>query len=541
MAKPQRGDVGSGRENSDHVERSRKVPKRKDTLRRGRPLLVFALVRTLGSNTDVLREELEAALNASGYKLKAVKLSEALEETRQPYSTEADKYEALMDAGDQYRANHSLPGALAIWGVQQIFNFNVGKRPVAVVIDKLVLPDEVRVLRSVYGRRVFIIGCDAARDRRLEELEHRFVSSGMGPDKASSAAVHAVNRDAGIVDPKTKGVDKDYRVAVGDALEIADVHVRTDDHKGTRRVIRRLVESIMGAPFYTPTLDELGMALAYQAALTTAALSRRVGAAIMVGEQIVAVGANEVPKAGGGTYREGYEPDAREFVRGKDPSDSIRVDILADLLERLSDAKWLRKKRSRQVVSGLSGLAREAINHGEIGGMKLLDVIEYTRTAHAELVAITGAARLGINIAEATLYTTTQPCHECTRNIIAAGIGRVVYLEKYAKSRGAELQSDAVHLKARGGGEEGKIPFEPFSGFVYWRFAELFSKVPRKQDDRRRRPGLKFDGKSVVWKAQEAVVRPSIFNPEYSAAEVIKQVVVGDALISELEAGKGRQ
>lgn len=50
---------------------------------------------------------------------------------------------------------------------------------------------------------------------------------------------------------------------------------------------------------------------------------------------------------------------------------------------------------------------------------------------HAELNALIWAARTGIQIDGATLYCTLQPCMECTKNIIGAGIKKVVYDNRY--------------------------------------------------------------------------------------------------------------
>lgn len=53
---------------------------------------------------------------------------------------------------------------------------------------------------------------------------------------------------------------------------------------------------------------------------------------------------------------------------------------------------------------------------------------------HAEMFAITDAARRGLSVRDATLYCTTFPCHMCARHIIASGIRKVVYIEPYPKS-----------------------------------------------------------------------------------------------------------
>ena len=51
---------------------------------------------------------------------------------------------------------------------------------------------------------------------------------------------------------------------------------------------------------------------------------------------------------------------------------------------------------------------------------------------HAEMNALVWAARRGISVEWATVYVTLQPCFQCTKNIVAAGIKRIVYANKYA-------------------------------------------------------------------------------------------------------------
>lgn len=45
--------------------------------------------------------------------------------------------------------------------------------------------------------------------------------------------------------------------------------------------------------------------------------------------------------------------------------------------------------------------------------------------------AIIWAARKGISIEDSTIYVTLEPCSECSKNIIASGIKRIVYLRAY--------------------------------------------------------------------------------------------------------------
>jgi dCMP deaminase len=66
-----------------------------------------------------------------------------------------------------------------------------------------------------------------------------------------------------------------------------------------------------------------------------------------------------------------------------------------------------------------------------------------TRTIHAEMNCITFAARHGVRIDGATLYTTHSPCYDCAKAIINAGILRVVYLEEYRVKDPIFLLQDA--------------------------------------------------------------------------------------------------
>jgi len=50
---------------------------------------------------------------------------------------------------------------------------------------------------------------------------------------------------------------------------------------------------------------------------------------------------------------------------------------------------------------------------------------------HAEMNAIIWAARQGISIEGGTIYVTLEPCSECSKNLIASGIKRIVYEKPY--------------------------------------------------------------------------------------------------------------
>ncbi|UQU68231.1 deaminase [Couchioplanes caeruleus] len=495
-----------------------------------RPELIFAVVRTLGTEIEPVLLELEERLRACQYSTVRVKLSNLLSAGDRAPETEAQRYEMLMNAGDAARSVLGRSDAVVLKGIERMIQLRGEVPPPrAFLVHTLVHHEEINTLRNVYGSRLFVVACDQVRSRRLEVLTHRFsADSALSRDEAEAAALHAVNRDAGVaqaLDEVAREISPRYRVHVGKTLERADVFVSGDKPEAARRIVRRLVECVMSHPFHTPTLDELGMAAAFHAALGTSTLSRRVGASVMREGQIVAIGMNEVPKSGGGVYHAESDPDGREWRTQGSASDRARAKMLGDILRRLRDSGWLREDLSRDASIG--DLIQRATDDGRLAGSEIFDVIEYDRATHAEMVAITGAARLGISVDGATLYTTTLPCHECTRNIIPSGISRVVYLEPYDKSRGAEFHFDSMSLINRSGKQFDKLAFEPYSGFSYQRFYELFAWVDRKMDDVRKanKQALTFTGEPVAWTPNGASVRPSIFSQQFGAVELVGQLL----------------
>jgi deoxycytidylate deaminase len=53
---------------------------------------------------------------------------------------------------------------------------------------------------------------------------------------------------------------------------------------------------------------------------------------------------------------------------------------------------------------------------------RLYDLTEFGRAVHAEMEALLCCARSGVSPRFGSLFTTTFPCHNCAKHIIAAGI-----------------------------------------------------------------------------------------------------------------------
>lgn len=76
---------------------------------------------------------------------------------------------------------------------------------------------------------------------------------------------------------------------------------------------------------------------------------------------------------------------------------------------------------------------------------------ELCRGIHAEQNAIIQAARYGVSIEGSVLYCTTQPCTQCTKMLINAGITEIVYAEGYPDDLARELLEESGIIVRRFG------------------------------------------------------------------------------------------
>ncbi|PHO09541.1 dCMP deaminase [Malaciobacter canalis] len=91
-------------------------------------------------------------------------------------------------------------------------------------------------------------------------------------------------------------------------------------------------------------------------------------------------------------------------------------------------------KDGRILSTGYNGTPAGYVNCCEHwDGAYTKDHHEWSRTyeIHAEMNAIIWAARNGISIESATIYVTLEPCADCSKNLIASGIKRIVYDKAY--------------------------------------------------------------------------------------------------------------
>jgi dCMP deaminase len=123
-----------------------------------------------------------------------------------------------------------------------------------------------------------------------------------------------------------------------------------------------------------------------------------------------------------------------------------RDDVLMDharLVARRSTCSRLHvgsvaSREGRLLVSGYNG-APSGIAHCDHEGS--FDPCQ--RSVHAEANVIAYAARWGIRLMGAELFTTHSPCLSCSQLLVNSGILRVVFSELFRETEGLELLTQA--------------------------------------------------------------------------------------------------
>ncbi len=471
--------------------------------------LVFGLVAPIGTDAMKVAENLVSQLAEFQYKSTVVRLSDSIAPMASILGVQCNlvdtpEYERIFTriaaANKVYREFNSRAdkeeknAMLALAAVDEIARARKVRSPgdallnEAHILATLKRPEEVAYLRSVYGHGFHLIGVFAPEEERVKHLNRH-------KNMTRQQAKELVLLD---VDDHEDGGQR-----TGDAFHLADVFldVGNGDHDWKRQ-LGRFLDVLFSHPYKTPTRDEQAMFMAYSASLRSAQFGRQVGAAITsVDGDILSVGCNEVPKAGGGQYWDRDPNDERDHNKGSDSNTNRKNEILDEIMNVLPP--------------GVSGQAevRDAIKK-----TSLFSITEFGRAVHAEMEAILSCARKGISTVGRVLYTTTFPCHNCARHIIGAGIAKVVYIEPYPKSKAKELHEDAIQLGEASASctNPDAIPFVPFVGISPSKYSQLFNIKPMysREVDRKL-----HNGQAINWQRSRTQLRASMVSISYVERE----------------------
>ncbi len=473
------------------------------------PELIFGIAGAIGIDIDEIERTIAETIKVLNYQTVPIRITKEIEEelTNVPKGELADfgaEVEYKMTHANAVCRKYDSADALMWFAIRAIRRFRASVAPprppeggdekeynphnqvvarTAYVIRQLKRPQEVELLRKVYGKQFILIsayGSAADRRRILEVALKRSMSLDKSDYQIGCKAEELIHRDQ-------IEEDDNFGQNLRDTFHRGDVFIDGVSKSSMSAMTERFISSVFGKSDIAPTKAEYGMYAAKSASLRSSDLSRQVGAAIFsIDGEIITQGCNEVPKSFGGTYWEGEEPDHRDVKLGHDPNDLHKREVIRDFLERLQRAGFLSEKAlgigsSAQIVDAL--VKRDHSSNvegcGVLADASVMELTEYGRVVHAEMCAICDAARLGRSIKGAILYCTTFPCHNCTKHILAAGISKVIYMEPYPKSKAKELHENEVEIEKP---SSTRVSFMPFMGISPFRYRDIFQKGKRKKD-----------------------------------------------------------
>ncbi len=422
-------------------------------------------------------------------------------------SSEYSRIDTGMRAGNEARETSNQKDILVKHSIIEVQNIRKSPQPKqgnVYVFRSIKNPDEAILYRQVYDKGFFLLGFSSAWKNRRDYLIKRY-------SMTKSQADELLRRDE--LELNKYGQD------VRDVFYTSDVFFDVDNENFEKH-LKRFFDLIFGHPYLTPTKDEFAMFLAFSSSYRSADLSRQVGAVISSGcGEIIATGHNDVPKKGGGLYCCDDEKDMRDFVKGYDSNERRK------------------NKIANKIEIGLMGLIKNKISIEEVRKVikysGLFDITEYGRAVHAEMEALLACSRIGVSPKGGTIYSTTFPCHNCAKHIVASGIIRAVFVEPYPKSKTLELHEDSVKMNRQFERNSDKVIFQTFIGIGPRRFIDLFSlKLSNGVIIKRER-----DGKIVKWPEKNHFFRFPLLGLSY----LDKEISIGAKLNEGGKNGKGKK
>ncbi|MDX0997089.1 deoxycytidylate deaminase [Sinorhizobium medicae] len=497
------------------------------------PELVIGLVGPIGVDLDAVIGYLKKALQEVHYKSKVIHITtvmgDILPHLKVDDESYTGRYKSLIRNADTVRRITNNQAALACLAISEIRRLRQElhkKLPrkkardtpalgTAFIIRQFKREEEINLLRQVYGRKFVQISVFSDADERRKQLIKKI----KGYRTTIVEDVDAEKQAIDLISIDNNEIGDDYGQRVSDVFHLGDVFVQGESTKEAEDTIERFIKAFFGHNGLSPTKAEYGMYAAAGAALRSLDLSRQVGAAIFSQHgEVITLGCNEVPKAFGGTYWSDDDGDkARDFEEGYDGNHSRKLRMVHDLVDRMGKLGFLSDKlvKAGPPVEQIRRMMSEKL----ISGSRVMDIIEFGRIIHAEMSAITDAARLGKALKDSVLFCTTFPCHMCAKHIVSSGIRKVTFLEPYPKSHAKDLHSDSITFSCTE--ESAKVLFEPFIGISPRRYRDIFEKKKRKDDE----------GKATMWNKGKPIPRIEdrgssyIDNEEPAISLVVRHII----------------
>jgi len=465
------------------------------------PELVFGLVGPIGVDISLIEDRLVTALENVKYQPVKIRITEIMKQISTDTLIVDDQgpyeyYKSRMDYANAVRKKCKDNSALAAMSILNIKTHRgeVNNAKEALPVDERTVPlidrplpstayiirqfktkEEISLMRAVYGKKFIQISVHASHQSRIQKIcnDINLKNPELASDEVEQIAINLIKRDQD-EDNEENGQ------RLGKIFHLGDVFVDATSEKTLTKTVSRFVRALFGNNSISPSKDEYGSYIAASASLRTLDPSRQVGAAIFSNNgEVISLGSNEVPKYRGGTYWEDDDSPHRDFDDRRSPNLVRKNRILYDLLKRLKGMDVLKDTKAlhKKFDCDDDDILKLIMAQKGLDGALLNDITEYGRMTHAEMNAITDAARLGRPTENSTLFSTTFPCHNCAKHIVASGITRVVYIEPYPKSQAVNLNGDSISLTSDA---SGKVIFENFVGISPRRYRDIFEKGKRR-------------------------------------------------------------
>jgi len=454
--------------------------------------LIIAFCGPIGAGIKSVRLAFEKNLRDLGYQVEHIHISALMDEIdrQQLRNTNAyDRYIKRQQQGNHLRERFSsqILAEAAICKMAKIKQ--LAKPPTqeearfkgkyVYLIDQLKNPAEVELLRLVYQHNFYLVGVVRNESERKRNLRDEDITPQQIDD--------LIHRDRKSGGNSGQQVEK--------TILDADFFIRNNQSHAAQlnTKVERFLGLIHGRNGLTPTLHEKGMFNAFSASLQSACLSRQVGAAIAdENGNILSTGRNDVPRAGGGLYT--FEDENKDYrcihKGGKCYNDLHKIKIKDKIEEQIRiKINSISNKNHCGNENPVNNFYKsftddfiKSLTDDIYNNSPVKSLIEYSRAIHAEMDAITTLARTGeAATLNKIMYTTTYPCHNCARHIVAAGINKVYYIEPYEKSLALDLHDDSI--SDINISDVTKVNFIQFEGISPRRYTKFFFSTADRKDN----------------------------------------------------------
>ncbi|MFO9703139.1 deaminase [Legionella pneumophila serogroup 1] len=455
--------------------------------------IFIGVVAPLGTERKWFLKSLEEKFKSSGYQVIKISITdEIIKFTGNDNRAYSFEYFVKMEICNELRKEYSNGFLMGIV-INRIRELRKNKnQKIIYIIDQIKNVNEYNVLSHVYGLnylQISLFSNESFRDGNLKTKfkndcvknlsEYKFKPNSIKFfDESNNARVTNLFTDVSkgifskfedqiLPDVTHNLIKKDFHELVGDSkfngqqvsdlFHLSHYFFNLDDSKvNISKELNKFISLVEGNNEDYPTQDEFGMSLAFQVSVrSNFPNNRHIGAAILspYGEVISVASIRAPCPSSNPTLFDQYQVQDGYMVY-KDKITQWK-EFLNEHLMKCNDLDL----EERNKLSDISNF--------------LNDSLDFHPCTHAEIAAIIDAAKLGISVRKSTLYTTTFPCHLCAKEIINAGISKVIYLEAYPKSKNKELYPKLIDFDPSH--TSSLLPFSFYSGVGPKRFMYVYS------------------------------------------------------------------